>query len=248
MQTINNILVFGATSAICHEVLKLYATKGCKLFLTARNQQQLQAVADDLATRGATISGQDCFDYNDTSSISQTISEASESLGHIDLVLVAHGSLPDQREMELNIDYSVQSIHTNYVSSAAIALAAANYFEQQQVGTLAVISSVAGDRGRKSNYIYGASKGATNALLEGLQGRFANSNISIINIKPGMIDTPMTRSFKKGLLWSTPKAIAPSIYQAINKGTSCLYVPGYWRYIMWIIKLLPATILHRLPI
>jgi decaprenylphospho-beta-D-erythro-pentofuranosid-2-ulose 2-reductase len=119
---------------------------------------------------------------------------------------------------------------------------------QQGQGTLAVLSSVAGDRGRKSNYVYGAAKAGVDALLQGLRGRFSDTDVNIVNIKPGMVVSPMTADMKHGMLWATPEAIAPKIHRAIASGRAIYYVPGYWRIIMIIIRALPTRLLARLPI
>ncbi|WP_159930987.1 SDR family NAD(P)-dependent oxidoreductase [Oceanicoccus sp. KOV_DT_Chl] len=248
MKKFNNILVFGATSAICHAVLKILSEQTCHFFLAARDESRLAAITQDLKTRGATISGTSSFDFNHVDSIQSCVDSASNKMGSLDLILVAHGTLPDNELLEKDINKAIESINANFTSCAAIVLESCQRLEAQGSGTLAVISSVAGDRGRKTNYIYGASKSALNTLLQGLQGRFSGTNIRIVNIKPGMIDTPMTRDFQKGLLWSTPEKIAPAIYKAILIGKSNCYVPSYWRLIMLIIKFLPAAILYRLPI
>jgi short-subunit dehydrogenase len=244
----SRVLVFGATSAICHEVLKLYAVDGAHFFLVARNQQSLGAISADLVARGGTVVGTAAYDFNDWPQHEAGVAEAQRCLGSIDIVIVAHGSLPDQAECESSSAAVKACMDDNFTSAAIVVQACAQQLAAQGHGTLAVISSVAGDRGRKSNYVYGAAKAGIDTLLQGLQGRFAGSAVRIVNIKPGMIITPMTSHMQHGVIWSTPAAVAPSIYLAIAKGQRVRYVPGYWRLIMFVIRCLPTAVLAKLPL
>lgn len=248
MNSGQRILVFGATSAICHELLRLYARDGSHFFLVARDAAKQAAVADDLIVHGGIMSGDASYDFNVSEQHEQAVAAAVACLGKIDLVIVAHGSLPDQVDCESSSAAVKACMDDNFTSAAVIIQNAAAQLAAQKAGTLAVLSSVAGDRGRKSNYVYGAAKSGIDTLLQGLRGRFSGSEIRIVNIKPGMIKSPMTAGMKEGALWSTPEAIAPAIYRAINKGRAVSYVPGYWRLIMLIIRWLPTGILARLPI
>jgi short-subunit dehydrogenase len=248
MQTPKNIVVFGATSAIVHAVLKLYAQQKCNFYLIARNLDKLAVVTQDLTARGGSIMANEAYDFNDYDQLNASLTNANTILTSIDMVLVGHGELPEQQQLEIDSTELVTSINTNYTSVAVIALTAARLLAQQDSGTLAIISSVAGDRGRKSNYIYGSTKSGINILIEGLQGRFSGSRVNVVNIKPGMIDTPMTSSMEKGGIWTTPEKIAGKIVTGISKEKDCIYVPGVWRLIMLIIKILPARILQKLNI
>jgi decaprenylphospho-beta-D-erythro-pentofuranosid-2-ulose 2-reductase len=242
------ILVFGASSAICHALLKIYAQQGAHFFLVGRNPQKLRAIVGDLEARGGTVGGTASYDFNDFQRHDACVLEARECLGKVDIAIVAHGSLPDQAECEASGAAVKACMEDNFTSAAIIAQACARQLALQGQGTLAVVSSVAGDRGRKSNYVYGAAKAGIDTLLQGLQGRFSGSGIKIVNIKPGMVITPMTSGMKHGLIWATPESIAPAIHQAITRGRKVCYVPGYWRLIMIIIRTLPTAILARLPI
>jgi decaprenylphospho-beta-D-erythro-pentofuranosid-2-ulose 2-reductase len=242
------ILVFGANSAICHELLKLYAAQGAHIFLAARNAGKLAAVADDLVARGATVAGTDSYDFNDWQRHASCVGRASECLDKFDIVIVAHGSLPVQGDCETSSAALKACVDDNFTSAAIIVQVCAQQLAAQGFGTLAVISSVAGDRGRKSNYAYGAAKAGIDTLLQGLRGRFSGSDVKIVNIKPGMVISPMTAHLKHGAIWSTPEAIAPVIQRAIAKGCSVCYVPGYWRLIMLVIRSLPTAVLAKLPI
>jgi len=130
----------------------------------------------------------------------------------------------------------------------AMASVAANYFEQQNYGTLAVISSVAGDRGRQSNYVYGAAKGTISLFMQGLRNRFGKTDIKIITIKPGMVDTPMTADMPKNPLYSTPITIGKGIFEAMVNGKEIAYLPTYWRLVMFIIKHIPEFVFKKLSL
>jgi len=242
------ILVWGANSAIAREVQKLYAAQNCRFFLVGRNSEKLAAVADDLSVRGGEICGSASLDFNRHDDIESILGEASERLGSIDITLIAHGSLPNTLEVENSAAAVKACMDVNFTSAAVIIQSCAHYFSLHGRGKLAVISSVAGDRGRKSNYVYGAAKSGIDTLLQGLRGRFSGTDIKIVTIKPGMVKTPMTAGMKQGALWTTPEAIAPVIIRAIGKGQAVCYVPGYWRLIMWVIRSLPTTLLAKLPI
>jgi decaprenylphospho-beta-D-erythro-pentofuranosid-2-ulose 2-reductase len=248
MKSAQCVLVFGANSAICHEVLKLYALEGANFFLVGRNQEKLQAVSTDLVARGGAVLGVASYDFNEWQKHDAIVMQARQSMGKIDVALVAHGTLPDQSKSETSSALVKSCMDDNFVSVAIIAQAVAQQLAQQTSGTLAVVSSVAGDRGRKSNYTYGAAKAGIDTLLQGLQGRFSGSHVKIVNIKPGMVISPMTSEMRHSAIWSTPERVAPGIYQAIAKGAKVYYVPGYWRLIMLIIRLLPTAILAKLPI
>ena len=244
----SKVLVFGANSAICHELLKVYAKEGANYFLVGRNQTNLTAVADDLQARGGLIKGVASYDFNEWQQHQTCVLRARDALGSFDIVIVAHGSLPDQPQCETDASAVKACMDDNFTSAAIIIQACAQQLSLQGYGTLAVLSSVAGDRGRKSNYVYGAAKAGIDALLQGLQGRFSGSGVKVVNIKPGMIATPMTASMKHGPIWSTPEAIAPVLHKAIASGRPVCYAPSYWRLIMLIIRTLPTAILAKLPI
>lgn len=242
------ILVFGANSAISHAVLKLYAAEKARFFLVGRNAQKLQAISDDLVARGGAVAGLASYDFNDWQEHEPCIQRGLAALGEIDIAIIAHGSLPDQAECETSSAAVSACMADNFTSTAIIAQACARQFALQGHGTLAVVSSVAGDRGRKSNYVYGAAKAGIDTLLQGLRGRFFGSGVKIVNIKPGMVVSPMTAGMKHGAIWATPEAIAPAIYSAIARGRPVTYVPGYWRLIMFVIRCLPTWVMAKLPI
>lgn len=248
MSTQETFLIVGATSAIAEATARLWAAEGTSFYLLARNPQKLMLVAQDLIARGASVRYA-TLDVNDTERHRTVLEEAGRALGRIDVVLIAHGELPDQRKCEDSVDLSLDSIKTNALSVVAMLTVLANMFRSQGRGVIAVIGSVAGDRGRKSNYVYGSAKALIAVYLEGLAGRMRQYGVSVLNIKPGFVDTPMTAKIKKGALWVKPEAIAAVIQARVAAGRSgSYYAPRFWWVIMLIIKLLPSRLLYRLNI
>ena len=213
-----------------------------------RRDKRLQVIADDLRVRGA--GRVDCFvmDASDRAAHPAMLAAAQEALGGIDIALIAHGSLPDQKACEASVTQTLQEIDTNALSVIALATLLANVLEAQGQGSLAVIASVAGDRGRQSNYVYGAAKGMVALFLQGLRNRLAKRGVQVLTIKPGFVDTPMTASFPKGPLWAQPEDIARGIVEGIDKGRDVAYLPGFWRLIMTVIRLVPERVFKRLSL
>jgi short-subunit dehydrogenase len=163
-------------------------------------------------------------------------------------VLIAHGTLCNQKACEQSVNETLAEIQTNALSTISLLTIIANRFEAKQMGTIAVISSVAGDRGRASNYVYGSAKAMLTAFTSGLRQRLYQSNVYVVTIKPGFVDTPMTAEFKKGLLWANPAAVAATIIKAIDKRKNNLYVPAFWWLIMAVIKMIPTKLFSKLKL
>ena len=243
----NRVLIVGATSAIAEAAARCFARAGDALFLAGRSLSRLDAVADDLRIRGASRVGVGAFDALDADS-RDLVSSAADALGGIDIALIAHGTLPDPQAAGTDPELVRRTLEINTVSTLCLMTRLADYFEREGSGTLAVISSVAGDRGRASNYLYGAAKAAVSHFAEGLQCRFAGTGVRVVTIKPGFVDTPMTAGFAKGVLWASPDQVAGKIHRAILAGKSVVYVPWFWRWIMLVIRLLPDWLFRRLPL
>jgi hypothetical protein len=173
---------------------------------------------------------------------------AERELGGLDIVLVAHGTLSDQKACEKSVSLTMQEIKTNALTVIALLTLIANRFEAQRKGTIAVISSVAGDRGRASNYVYGSAKAMVTAFTSGLRQRLHKSGVAVVNIKPGFVDTPMTKDFRKGILWTNPSAVSNSLVNFIDQRGSVLYVPYFWRLIMLAIKLIPERVFRSISL
>jgi decaprenylphospho-beta-D-erythro-pentofuranosid-2-ulose 2-reductase len=249
---VRNVVIFGATSAIAEATARLWASRKYSMFLIGRNEHKLGAVRDDLRARAA---GPDqrieirAADLTDFSQHKALIEAADRALGGIDIALIAHGSLPEQAECEKSVQQMLAEITTNGLSVVSLLTLLANYFEQRGRGTIVAISSVAGDRGRQSNYVYGSAKGMVSLFMQGLRNRLAPKGISVVTIKPGFVDTPMTAAFtKSGPLWSTPARVAQGIVKAVDKRRDVAYVPGFWRLIMLVICHIPERLFKRLKL
>jgi len=205
-------------------------------------------VASDLRVRGAASVISFAMEACDTAAHAAMLDAANNALGGLDVALIAHGSLPDQKACEASVELTLKEIETNALSVIALATRLAERFERQGGGTLAVISSVAGDRGRQSNYVYGAAKGMVSLFLQGLRNRLAKKGVQVLTIKPGFVDTPMTAAFPKGALWAKPEAIARGIVRAVERGSDEVYLPGFWRLIMLIIRHIPERIFKKLSL
>jgi decaprenylphospho-beta-D-erythro-pentofuranosid-2-ulose 2-reductase len=199
-------------------------------------------VAQDLLVRGAFRVDMIVADLDDTQAHAQMLAVATSQLGTVDLVLLAHGVLGDQAAAERDYFAAERIMVTNFLSAISLLTWLANYCESQGQGTLAVISSVAGDRGRKSNYVYGASKAALDTFLSGLRNRVDRSGVQVLTIKPGFVATPMTAHIPKNGLFATPERVAIGILKAVRKRKDVVYVPWFWRPIMTIIKAVPERI------
>lgn len=242
------IVIVGATSAIAQACAQRWATPGSRIFLAARNADRLRQIGDDLAARGATVS---CWtlDVDDTAAHAAMWRGACDALGQVDIVLIAHGTLPDQAACEASVERSLAEIGTNGLSTVALLTLMANTMEAQRHGTLAVISSVAGDRGRRSNYVYGSAKAMVTSFCEGLRGRLHGAGVNVLTIKPGFVDTPMTAGLGlPPLLTATPARVAADIDAAIAKRRGVLYTAWFWYWIMLVIRLIPTAIFKKLPL
>lgn len=242
------ILILGATSAIAESTARLWAAQGHGLYLLGRNAERLAAITADLKIRGAVSVQYAVLDVNDLAQHAAALDVAMVALGGLDVVLIAHGTLGDQKACEQDFSVALHELNTNAISVISLLTHLANRFEAQKQGVIAVISSVAGDRGRQSNYVYGAAKGAVSIFLQGLRNRLHKSGVQVLTIKPGFVDTPMTTSLKKGPLWTSPEAVARSIHDGIEKRRDVIYVPWFWLGIMTVIRLIPERIFKTLKI
>lgn len=242
------VVIIGATSAIAEATARLYAARGAQLFLVARNAKRLEDIAADLRVRGSQDVFHATLDMNDLPGHARVIDVIWSSMGNVDVALIAHGTLPDQGQCESSADVALKEFSTNGTSTIALLTAMAPRFEAQRKGTMAVISSVAGDRGRQSNYLYGSAKAAVTAFASGLRQRMAKLGVNVLTIKPGFVDTPMTKEFKKGALWAKPDAIAHGILRAADRGRSVVYLPGFWLPIMLVIRHIPEFIFKRIKL
>lgn len=243
------VLILGATSAIAEETARIFASKGDRLCLVGRRADRLELIATDLRVRGAPQVETLAYDLNETDKHAALIDAATAALGGLDTALIAHGTLGDQEKAQADWAYAESEIRTNFLSAASLLGHLANRFEAQRAGAVAVISSVAGDRGRQSNYVYGAAKAGLTAFTSGVRNRLAPLGITVVTVKPGFVDTPMTAHIaKKGPLFVKPDVVARGVHRAITRGSDVVYLPFFWRFIMTIIKAVPEAIFKRLKL
>ena len=243
------VLIIGATSAIAASCARLWAGEGSEFFLVARNAEKLEQTAADLRGRGAKAVHLHVMDALDYPAHPGMLDNCLGALKQIDIALIAHGTLPDQQACERDVSIALREFNNNATSVIALLTLLAQQFEQQRCGTLAVISSVAGDRGRPSNYLYGTAKAAVSTFCEGLRARMFKVGVNVVTIKPGFVDTPMTQGLPlPGALVAKPAQVAKRIVEGITAKTATLYTPGFWGLIMWIIRAIPQPVFKRLKL
>jgi decaprenylphospho-beta-D-erythro-pentofuranosid-2-ulose 2-reductase len=243
------IIVLGATSGIALDVQRQLARQGCELLLVARSPQRLAEIEADLLVRGA----QQVLTYSaDLAAIQQhaAIFEfARHTFPDFDTVLLAYGSMHDQKDSETSVDTLLEELQVNFVSATAILTLFAADFERRRTGCLAAITSVAGDRGRRSNYVYGSSKGALSLFLQGLRSRLHPAGVRVITIKPGPVLTPMTDHLPSSARFADPEQVARDIVRALERRSpDVLYTPKIWRYVMTAVRHIPETVFKRLSV
>ncbi len=243
-----NILILGATSAIAQETAKYWAQEGANLFLVARDKEKLAAVASDLQVRGASQVVEYPLDLGHIEVHQQLIQAAIHNLGDLDVAFVAYGTLSDQAACTQSVTETLKEFTVNCTSVISLLTLLANYFEQRKKGCLAVITSVAGDRGRQSNYVYGAAKGAVSIFLQGLRNRLTPFGVTVLTLKPGFVDTPMTAHIPKNPLFANPKAVGKRIYKAVKNQEDVVYIPSFWRPLMTMITHIPERVFKRLEL
>lgn len=243
------ILIIGATSSIAQHCARLWARDGAQFHLVARTSQHLEEVSRDLIARGASGVSSAVLDVLEQQSHDNSISKAFAVLGECDIVLIAHGVLPDERQCAEDPAEAVRQFNINATATISLAAHAATHLKKQGHGTLAVISSVAGDRGRPSNFNYGAAKAAVSTFCDGLRARLHGTGVKVVTIKPGMVATPMTAGMPlpKALV-ASPERVARDIVRGIERGAATIYTPWWWRWIMLVIRLIPEVIFVRMKL
>lgn len=250
-------LVIGATSAIaracCREWLlptsRAEAEDPPLFFLVGRDAEKLEHTAVDLLGRGASGAKWVAMDLLDIHAHGDILEEAESFLGGIEVVLVAHGTLPDQNECEVDAEQAVREFSLNATVTISLLNRTARIMTERGRGVIAAITSVAGDRGRPSNYVYGSAKAAVSVFCEGLRARVFRNGVHVIDIRPGFVDTPMTRGLNlPRLLVAAPDMVARRIVRGIRRRKDVLYVPGYWALILWVIRNIPSPIFKRMSL
>jgi decaprenylphospho-beta-D-erythro-pentofuranosid-2-ulose 2-reductase len=244
---LKKIVVLGATSGIALEVQRQLAERGCELLLVARSPQRLAELQADLHIRGAQKVLAYAADLASVEHHAGIFGFARETFPDFDTVLLAYGSMQDQKESEASIDVLLEGIQVNFVSASAILTLFAADLERRHTGCIAAITSVAGDRGRRSNYIYGSAKGALSLFLQGLRSRLHPAGVRVINIKPGPTRTAMTDHIPNSARFAEPEQVAGDIVRALERRSpDVLYTPKIWRYVMTAVRHIPEGIFKRL--
>lgn len=250
MNNKKRIVIIGATSAIAEHCGRLWLAKQpTDLTLVGRDTQRIERVATDLKVRSPQSELRVIeAEFLNPEAINATVLDIVKS-GRIDIVLIAHGSLPEQSQCQSELQSCRDALDINAVSPVLYAEAFAKEMEKANHGTIVLIGSVAGDRGRKSNYVYGAAKGLVTRYAQGLQHRFAGSGIKVVLIKPGPTDTPMTAHLKgKGAKLAPVEGVAKQIVEGVEAGKPVIYAPGKWWLIMMIIRHLPSIVFNKMDI
>jgi decaprenylphospho-beta-D-erythro-pentofuranosid-2-ulose 2-reductase len=239
------VLIVGATSGIGRAVARAWAEAGHDLVLAGRDEEELRAQAADielwLGVRVATVR----FDATEFESHAQIFESAARAFDGLDAVVVCHGYLVPQAEAARDFGEARRVIDANFTSAVSVLNLAADYFEPRGRGTIVAITSVAGDRGRQSNYIYGSAKAGLQTYLEGLRHRLFRSGAKVVDVRPGFVDTGMTWGLPGVFLAATPQRVGRDIYRAARRGRSVVYTPWFWRWIMAIVRRLPRFLFHR---
>lgn len=234
--------VLGATSAIAEACARLWAAQGAALFLAGRRADELEAMARDLRVRGAAEVAVWTGDLADPVRHADLLAAA----GTPDVALLAWGTLTDQRRAEEDPAYAAAELATNFTAPAALLLALAPRMQARKEGVIAVVTSVAGDRGRQSNFVYGAAKGGLQRFLEGLRHRLHASGVAVLDVRPGFVRTPMTAHLERsGPLWAEPAAVAADVARAVEARRAVLYTPWFWRWILLAVRSVPRPLFHR---
>lgn len=248
-QVSHSIVIFGATSAVGQEVARLHAQRGENLILLARNESALTTVHEDILARGANSAHMIQADLANLAKHTELHNRIHSLDPKPARYYVFYGVLPDQRESEESAEAALASITINFNSVVSLLTPIVLQMERQGSGELVTVSSVAGDRGRQSNYTYGAAKGGLSLWMQGVRNRLSDAGCTVLNVKPGFIDTPMTAKIEKsGPLWAQPADVAQDIVSAADKGKSEIYTPWFWRVIMLVIKSIPEFIFKKLKL
>jgi hypothetical protein len=240
------VLIIGAKSDIAKEVARVYAKNGYNLFLASRESSSLEELKQDIELRSGVDVKLKEFDvtaYDTHENFYTSLEE--KPLG----VIVVSGYMAEQKSAQKNWNETLNTINVNYTGAVSILNIIANDFEKHRRGFIVGVSSVAGDRGRKANYIYGSSKAAFSAYLSGLRNRLYESGVSVLTVKPGFVNTKMTENMDLPQnLTAEPEDVAEDIYNAQQKGRNILYTKSIWMLIMLIIKHIPEFIFKKMSI
>lgn len=243
------VLILGATSGIAREMARSFAKRGYDVTVAGRDAETLDTIAADLRIRYGVQSKALRFDVSDFSShaviIDQYFADAGQSAAGVCLCL---GYLGDQATAQQDDAEAQQILQVNMTACVSLLEHAARHLETRRSGFVCALGSVAGDRGRRSNYLYGSAKAGLAAYLQGLRSRLFVVNVPVTTVKPGFVDTGMTFGKPGMFLVASPESVAEAVCAAVERKKDTVYLPKFWGLIMLIIKLVPETIFKRLPL
>jgi short-subunit dehydrogenase len=242
------VLILGASSAIARAVANALATQGYGLYLAGRNSDELSRLASDIHIRYGVPTYHGLFDAESYDSHGTFLRQVLKEVDSLEGVVVAFGYLGEQAKAASDFHEGQRILSSNFVGACSILSECANYFEAKRSGFIVGITSVAGDRGRASNYYYGAAKGGLSLFLQGLRARLFSSGVHVMTVKPGFVDTGMTFGKPGMFLVASPEEVGEKIGRSLEHKKNVVYVPGFWRYIMWIIKAIPESLFRRLKL
>lgn len=243
-----SILILGATSAIARATANTFAEKGFPLYLAGRDLEELNKIAQDITIRYGVKVYKGTFDAENTESHALFLENVVKETGGLSGALLAFGDTGTQSASIQDFNKSQLIIFRNYIGACSILHYLANYFESQKSGFIIGISSVAGDRGRESNYVYGSAKAGLTAYLQGLRGRLHHSCVHVLTVKPGFVDTAMTFGLPGMFYLADPKEVGEKIVRGLEKKKEVMYIPCFWRVIMAIIKSIPEKLFKKLKL
>jgi short-subunit dehydrogenase len=242
------VLLVGGSSGIGRALAREMAARGACLHLAARDDKEADRIAQDLVIRyGAQVS-HSAFDVTAYESHSELVERAAQTLGRLDIVVVCVGELGDQLVAQTDAAFARRIIETNYVGVVSVLTHAANFLERQRGGAIIAIGSVAGDRGRASNYVYGSAKSGLDRFLQGLRARLFRSGVHVLTVKPGFVDTRMTFGLPGVVLACTPARVAQAAIHGLDRRRNILYVPWWWFWIMLAVRAVPESVFKRLAL
>jgi decaprenylphospho-beta-D-erythro-pentofuranosid-2-ulose 2-reductase len=246
---VQSILVLGGGSELGLAIARRLApARRAAVVLAGRHVDVLEAAAASLRDSGAGPVTTVAFDADDTDSHSRFVDEVTSRVGDLDIVVMAFGRLGDQSADELGGGGAVRLAHTNYTGAMSIGLAVSRRLKEQGHGTLVVLSSVAGERARRSNFIYGSSKSGLDAFAQGLGHALAGTGAGVLIVRPGFVPTKMTAGLKPAPLATTPDAVAAATAAALARGKEIVWVPAGLRWAFIVVRHLPTAVFRRLPL
>lgn len=248
MTTARKVLILGATSAMARATAAAFARRGDSLYLAARDADEAARIAADLEVRYQVSACHGAFDITDIDSHTGFVKQVVNAIGGIDGVVLAAGFMAEQADAAADFKQVEKMVQVNYLGAMSVLDQCARYLQEQQSGFIVGISSVAGDRGRQSNYYYGSTKGALSIYLTGLRNKLQAAGVHVMTVKPGFVDTAMTYGIKGMFLVASPASVGESIVRAVDKKRDVVYLPWFWRYIMLIIRHIPEFVFKRLKL